>query len=73
MKSQVSKDIIRDLRRRFEITEVQAVEIIRSEFEMVSKTIESYSYSKKHYPNIRLPKFGLFFVKDKGKEHFNKK
>ena len=69
MKSQVSKEILRDLKRRHSISDAQAVEIIRSEFDMVSQTMESYSKDGEYYPAIRLPKFGLFFVKYNGKKH----
>ena len=72
MKSQVSKEIMRDLKRRYSITEAQAIEIVRSEFDMLSQTMESYSFEDEIFDAVRLPKFGLFFVRPSGKEHFNK-
>lgn len=72
MNSQVSKDIQKDLRRRFNITEVQTREIIKSQFSLLRKAIESYDYDKRVFPVIRLPKFGLFFIKPSKLENYGK-
>lgn len=63
MKNQTSKNIIKDLCRRFKITEEQAEEIIKSQFRLLKATMEEYSLEDENFPAIRLPKFGLFFVK----------
>ena len=65
MNSQISKDIIKDLIRKLEITEEQSREIIKSEFDLVKTTMESYDYDKKIHKVIRLPKWGVFYVKMK--------
>ena len=40
-------------------------EIIKSEFDLVKTTMESYDYDKKIHKVIRLPKWGVFYVKMK--------
>lgn len=72
MNSQVSKDILKDLRRRFDITEVQAREIVKSQFSLLKKCIELYDYVTKSFPVVRLPKFGLFFIKPSKLENYGK-
>ena len=69
MNSQTSKLIIKDLCRRLNISEKQAIEIIKSQFRLVRKTIESYDYEEENYPAIRLPKFGIFYVKGNKKKN----
>ena len=63
MNSQTSKDILKDLYRRHKITEDQAREIIKSQFRTVTLAMGNYSLEDENFPAIRLPKFGLFFVK----------
>ena len=72
MNSEISKDIIKDLCRTHSITKIQAFEIVKSEFDLLKQTIESYSLDDENYPTIRLPKFGLFFVKPSKKRDYGK-
>ena len=58
-------DIIRDLIKKLNITEDQAREIIKSEFDLVKTTMESYDYDNRIHNTIRLPKWGIFYVKMK--------
>lgn len=73
MNSQVSKEIIRDLKRRHGITEVQAREIIKSQFALLKTAMEKYNREEKIFPTIRLPKFGLFFIKPSKLENYGNK
>jgi len=73
MNSERSKNIIRDLCRRYNIKPDQADEIIRSQFRMVKIVMESYNEEKEYTPSIRLHKFGLFFVKPSKKKNYGKK
>lgn len=70
MNSQISKDIIRDLRSRFNITDEQAKEIIKSQFRKLRKSMAEYNYEEKNYPSVRLINFGLFFVKPSKKNDY---
>lgn len=72
MNSQISKDIIRDLRSRFNITDEQAKEIIKSQFRKLRKSMAEYNYEEKNYPSVRLINFGLFFVKPGSKQNYGK-
>ena len=72
MNSQTSKAIIRDLYRRHNITEKQAIEMIRSQFRKLLITMGEYSWDDENYPTIRLPKFGVFFVKPRKKQNYGK-
>lgn len=72
MDSEVSKYIRNDLCRIHGITKPQALEIVRSEFDLLKQTIESYSWDDENYPTIRLPKWGLFFVKPSKKKDYDK-
>jgi hypothetical protein len=72
MNSQTSKAIMKDLYRRFEITEEQAREIVRSQFRKLKLTMEEYSLDDENYPAIRLPKWGLFFVKPSKMKNYGK-
>jgi len=67
MNSERSKNIIRDLCRRYNIKP------IRSQFRMVKIVMESYNEEKEYTPSIRLHKFGLFFVKPSKKKNYGKK
>ena len=72
MNSQVSKDIIKDLYRRYNITEDQAREIVKSQFRKVTLSMSENSLDNENYPAIRLPKFGLFFVKQSKMKKYRK-
>lgn len=73
MNSQQSKAIIKDLCRKLNITNEQALEIIKSEFYLVREAMNTYDYGQHIYPVIRLPKFGVFFVKPSKKVNYGKK
>lgn len=73
MESQTSKDVIKDLRLRYDISEEESLLIIRSQFRKLKKTIEEYDCENDYYPAIRLINFGSFFVKPSRKINYKKK
>jgi len=73
MNSQTSKAILGDLYRRYNITNDQALEIVKSQFRVLLKKMAEYSLSDENYPTIRLMNFGLFFVKPGKKVNYGNK
>lgn len=63
MNSRQNKELIKFLSIKSGISEAQGLDIVKSEFRVLKETIESYSLENKVLKSIRLPKFGLFFVK----------
>lgn len=59
---------MKDLCFRNGLKEVQGREIVRSQFKKVKSIIEEYDYDNRIFPAIRLPKWGLFFVKPSKKK-----
>lgn len=70
MNSQISRAILKDLCRRYDLTEDQGKDIVKSEFKKVLLTMEEYDLETESYPVIRIPKFGVFFVKPSRKRNY---
>ena len=73
MNSQTSKAILGDLYRRYGITNDQALEIVKSQFRKLLKTMAEYDYESENYPIVRLPKFGVFFIKPSKMKNYGNK
>lgn len=72
MNSQYSKNVIRDLARTYGLSEDQVLDVIKSQFRKLRMVIEECDIENDHTPTIRLPKFGLFFVKPRKKKKYEK-
>lgn len=72
MNSQYSKNVIRDLAILHGLSDDQVQEVVKSQFRKLRITIEECDLENQHSPTIRLPKFGLFFVKPRKKKKYEK-
>lgn len=64
MYSQRSKDVNRDLCKKFDIETDDGFDIIRSQFKLLESEIEKYDFETMNYPTIGIIKWGKFIVKD---------
>lgn len=64
MYSQRSKDVNRDLCKKFDIKTDDGFDIIRSQFKLLESEIEKYDFEIMNYPTIGIMKWGKFIVKD---------
>jgi len=66
MNSNSSKNIIKDIARKNNINEDQTMKIVRNQFKFLRFVMENeLNKDLKIFPTVRLPKFGVFFVKYK--------
>jgi len=74
MKTLESRKIIRELSKKYGVSETEIKLIISSPFEFIISTIRSeVNREKKYYPSFRVINFGRFFVPDNVAEYVYQK
>lgn len=70
MYSKFTKDLIKEISKNTNISEVEIRNIIMSVFELTKKTIESADKKALVFPSVRIPSFGIFYVTDGRKKYY---
>ena len=64
------KVIIHNLGLKYKLSDQEIENIVKVQFELLKRTIESASFEERHYPTIALPNLGKFYFKMKSREWY---
>lgn len=72
MRTKRTKDYIKEVAGKYNITYEQAEEIVESFFRFTAETMKEGNRKTMEFPDIRIIKWGVFRVKEGRRKHFER-